>query len=194
MATRKDDNSEKKPLGDRIRDLINPALEDERKHKIQLKILDEAFEKLAVAFPKIMKEKFSDIFNEASGMSNPEAKNIFLIKALTEAPNGRPKYSPTLPLNVPIETAFTKFSADDINGLPGYIKLHLAARAANVAIKVVNLTADEARGGSPALIFDGSKTYEQGAMENYRLYPDLPEIAPPPPTSFDRRGPGHYDL
>ncbi|MCE9506713.1 MAG: hypothetical protein K8R48_00140 [Alphaproteobacteria bacterium] len=188
-----ENNPEKKPLGDKIRDLINPALEDERKNAIQLKILDEIFEEITQVFPKIMEQNYSDIFNKAAQINNPADKNNFIIKTITlQGSKGRKEYSPTLPLGLPIVTAFTSFSAEDIKTLPGYVKLHLAARTHNVALKITGLTADESKGGGgAALIIDGMKTYEQGAMENYNLYPNLPEK---PPVPFDAQGPGKFRL
>lgn len=178
-------------MGDRIRDLINPALEDERLPEIQLKILEKCFDAIAERFPEIMESRLSDIFNDVSNVS-AKFKNEFIITALTFAPKGQPRYSPSLTLPLQVSTAFTNFTADEINKLPGYIKLHMTARTANVALKLVGLTAEEAKGGGgqPLLIIDGSKTYEQGAAENYKLYPNLPS----PPMDFDRKKPGSFDL
>jgi hypothetical protein len=185
-----ENNPEKKPLGDRIRDLINPALEDERRNDIQLKILDGIFLDILQLFPKLMEQGYSDIFNEAARKNNPADQNSFIIKNITTGSKERKSYSPTLHLGLPIATSFTSFSAEDIKVLPGYIRLHEAARTHNVALKIRGLTADEAKGDSPALIIDGMKTYLQGAMD-CKLYPDLPEV---PPATFDGKAPGSFRL
>ena len=186
---------EKKPVGDRIRDFINPALEDTRKSSIQLSILNENFEMLALQFPKIMESQFKKIFNQAAGLKNIEQRNEFIIQKLTVVENGAPGYAPSLLISVPVSTAFTSFSAEDIRSLPGYIKLHQTARAENVAVRLVGLLADETKSGSPfptpaVVVIDGSKTYDEGALDNSSLYPDLPE----PPANFDPKKPGDFNL
>lgn len=182
-----ENNPEKKPLGDRIRDLINPALEDERRREIQLKILDDLFLEVAQMFPSLMEQSFSAFFNEAAQKKSLADKNAFVIKYITTGSKDRKSYSPLLQLGLPVITGFTNFSAEDIKNLPGYIKLHVTARTHNVALKIKGLTAEEAKSDNPAIIVDGMKTYEQGAMENYQLYPNLPPESQKP---FDSKGPG----
>jgi hypothetical protein len=184
---------EKQPLGDKIRDLINPALADERAPEIQLKILDKNFDAIAKQFLEIMEDRLSDTFNDAARFNDPKIKNEFIITSLTFAPKGQPKYSPALALPLMISTAFTNFTAEEVNKLEGYIKLHMVAREENVALKLVNLLGEESKGSGnhqPVLIIDGSKTYEQGAAENYQLYPNLP----PQVVKFDSKKPGSFDL
>lgn len=183
-------NPRKKPLGNRIRDLINPALEDDRCKQIQLDILDRYFQQVVIQFPGIMEKQFKLIFNQASSLPSQD-KNPFVVSKLTsvDSRTGETPYSPIMPLGVQICPDFTSFSADDIKALPAYINLHEVARAENVAIKLVGLTADEVKSGLQArLIIDGSKTYEQGAMENALLYPNLPPL----PPAFDRDTPKHF--
>ena len=80
------DEKEKKPLGDSIRDLINPALDDPRRVALQAKHLDAIFERLAVQLPAILERDFSNFFNHVARASrdNPEVKNPIIIDALTE--------------------------------------------------------------------------------------------------------------
>jgi hypothetical protein len=169
----------RKPAGDSIRDIINPALQDDRKEKIQLEIISNIFANTAQALPNILQNNLSQLFNKLS-YAEPEDKNKFLIEALTST--GAKGYSPIIMLSIPVATDFTSFSAHEINRLPGYIKFHEAARAANVAVKVIGLLREEA-GMQPRVVLDASKTYEQGAMENAQLYPQLPD----PPKPKDRR-------
>lgn len=178
-------NSKKAPLGDRIRDMINPALEDSRPQKMQLDLLDNFFKQVAFSFSRNMESTFSDVFNHVSSL-RPQEKNPFLIDALTKG-----KYTPVMRLPVPLALQFTSFSTDEIRTLPAYVMLHEVLRAENIAIKVIGLTANEVRssGGlsSAIVIIDASKSYNDGALENSGLYPDLPppppDLSPPPPDA-----------
>jgi hypothetical protein len=162
--------------GDSIRDIINPALADTRKEKLQLDVLDKIFANTAQDFPDIVAQNLSDLFNGISFLRDEDDKNRILIEKMTLA-GIRGAYSPIIKLQLPVAVDFAAFAADDICKLPGYIKFHEAARFANVAVKVNGLLQDEAQGGGPPphIVIDASKTYEQGAMENARLYPNLPD-------------------
>lgn len=188
----------KKPFGERLRDVINPALDDDRRSDIQKKILDDAFAKVTDYFEDAMEAKFSHFFNHVARAEakNPRSKNPLIIDALTATKeDGEPKYSPIMRLPLPICTAYTTFSADDIKDLPSYIRLHEKARDMDVSLKVTNLTADESKSPSgfqmPAvLIIDATKTYAEGAMENSMLYPNLK----PKKAEFDGKSRGQFDL
>ena len=177
-----DFNSKKKPVGESIRDLINPALEDDRKPKIQLDILDKIFENTAGDMSEILANNLSRLFNRLSGTQS-EDKNPQIITLLTMVDSqGNPLYSPILRLRIPVCVDFAEFTPAALCELPGYIKLHMAARDEDVAVSVTGLTTDDVRKGGPVfLTLDCSKTYEQGAVENPHLYPQLPEPLPPPP-------------
>ncbi|MDE1151447.1 MAG: hypothetical protein PW788_02825 [Micavibrio sp.] len=174
------DNEKKTPVGKSIRELINPALEDDRREQVQLQILDTAFSKMAEVLPSIIEREFSAFFNHVASKSKdkPNIKNPMIISALTDAKNE--SYSPIKNFQIPVSTSFTTYSADQIKELPGYIRLHLAARDMDVALKVTGLTADEK--GQAILTLDASKTYEEGAFENAQMYPQLPA----PKVEFDR--------
>ena len=182
MADYPDNN---KPVGDSIREIINPALNDERKQAIQLDILDHIFSNTAQRFPDFVGENLMGLFNKVSHLKDdPAALNARVINLLTQTDGqGRPQYSPIITLGLPIVTDFT---TNDIRELPGYIKLHEAARAANVAISVTGLLKEEKGGPPPRVTINCGKTYEQGAMENSAMYPNLPE---PPPRVIDPKKP-----
>jgi hypothetical protein len=195
MADEKD--KEKEPLGKRIRDLINPALDDTRREAIQAKHLDQIFERLSAQLPMILEREFSSFFNHVarSSRDNPDVKNPIIIDALTvmgDPQSGESSYSPIKRLQIPIVTTFTTFSAEDIRELPGYIKLHEAARALDISLKLANITPEDARNGMPPILtIDATKTYADGALENSMYYPNLP----PPPVKFNRdTPPGNFSL
>ncbi len=174
------------PLGDKLRNLINPALDDTRRQATQLEMLDTIFVGLSQKFEMILTKSVGDIFNQAARLEKnggEDARNMFIIKQLTEAEG----LSPLIRMGLPIATGFIEFSPQDIKELPGYIALHEKARDLNVAIKLVNITMDETKspnGPQPAmLIVDMSKSYEEGAMENASLYPQLAARK----AQFDRR-------
>lgn len=185
MAANDNNNEDKKPLGQSIRALIEPALDDPRRSKLQLEKLDDIFNQLAMIVPCSLEQDFNHFARYVQNASerNPEVKNPIIIDALTSG--GEQGYSPIKKFGLPISTEFTDFSAQDIKELPNYIKLHEIARDLDVALKLMGVTADEAKGGfsQAILIVDGSKTYDEGALENSSLYPNLP----PKPQSFDRK-------
>lgn len=176
---------EKKPVGDSIRDLVNAAMEDERRHQVQLDLLDESFKRIASQIPRVMQQELTQVFNMLSRQPQEE-RNLILIEMLTTG-----QYHPVKQLQIQIETSYTQFSVEDIKALPGYIKMHEEARAANIAINLVGLTTEDSRGGPALLVFDGTKSYEDGAAEHSMLYPDLP---PPPRKDFKGSGPKSFDL
>lgn len=184
MAANDNKNEDKKPLGQSIRDMIEPALDDPRRQEIQLKQLDHIFNQLTQAIPTTLEQEFNQFsrYVQNAAERNPEVKHPMIIDALTVAGQG---YSPIKKFGLPINTDFTDFSAQDIKELPHYISLHEVARELDVALKLSGITGDETRGGmsQPVLVVDGSKSYDQGAMENAQMYPNLP----PPPKDFDRK-------
>jgi hypothetical protein len=190
------EEEKKKPVGERIRALIEPALDDPRRQPLQLQKLDEIFNAIATRMPRILESEFdrSNAAVEAETRRQPDNRNPMIIDSLTQmGPEGESLYNPIKKLGLPISTAFTEFAAADINELPGYIKLHETARDMDVALKLVGVTAEESKGGGlgmPAvLVVDGSKSYNDGAIENARLYPNLP----PRKVEFGRRG-NDFDL
>lgn len=173
------------PLGDKLRNIIQPALDDSRRQTVQLQKLDEIFEELAQKLEHIVTDSIGNVFNEAARMERnggDAARNMYMINQLTDH-KGLSTY---LPLRLPINTAFLEFSPQDIKDLPNYITLHEKARELNIALKLMNITMDETKspnGAQPAVLaIDLSKSYEEGAMENASLYPQLP----PKKVEFDR--------
>lgn len=185
MAANDNKNEDKKPLGQSIRDMIEPALDDPRRPELQLQKLDHIFNQLAMVVPRALEQEFNNFarYVENASDRNPEVKHPMIIDALTAG--GDQGYSPIKKFGLPISTEFTDFAANDIKELPNYIKLHEVARDLDVALKLLGVTADEAKGGfsQAILVVDGSKTYAEGALENSTLYPNLP----PKPQNFDRK-------
>ncbi len=186
----------KQALGKNIRDLINPALDDDRRMDIQKKSLDRAFAMYLPFIPQKLEQDFKKIFNHVAKIEEkkPEAKNPVIIDALTSAANeDGGLYNPILKLPLQIATGFTEFTAADINNLPSYIKLHEIARELDVAVSIRGLLAEDVKSSGgllpPILIIDASKSYEQGAIGN-TLYPNLPE----PKAKFDPKQGKSFDL
>ncbi len=166
-----------RPVGDSIRDIINPALADERKQQIQMDILDQIFGDMAEDLPACLKENLTGLFNEVAYAEWDDTNRTVLTLLTLTDQQGQPMYSPVIEIGLPIVTQFTDFFADDIRNLPGYIKFHEAARDANVAVRLSGLLKEDS--GAPKITIDCSKTYEQGAMENASIYPNLPEPVAP---------------
>jgi len=190
-------DEQKKPVGDRIRALIEPALDDPRRPELQLKKLDEIFNMVSASMPRMLEQDFAQFEHhvERETGRKPENRNPLIIDSLTQVGrDGEALYTPIKKLGLPISTTFTSFAAADINELPGYIKLHETAREMNVALKLVGVVAEETKGSAlgglpPVLIVDGTRSYEEGALESSNLYPNLP----PRKVDFGRRG-GDFEL
>lgn len=184
--------------GSRLRDIINPALEDSRKKQIQLELLDNFFEHIAEQIPGGVEGSLRKIFNKASRLPE-EDRNAFIIEQMTLTDQmGNPYYTPVIPFGLPVTTGFTEYTAMDIKELPGYIRLHEAARDADVAVSLKYLLADEVKifggmGPPPRVVIDASKSYEEGAVENGDIYPQLPEREPPDPSAPKPR-PGDFNI
>lgn len=177
------------PLGDRLRNLIQPALDDTRRQAAQLEMVDQMFMAISQNLEAYLNRALGDFFNQAATVErrNADMKNLFILDKLTREAKENP--SPIVRVGVPVNTAFIEFSAQDIKELPGYIALHEVAREMNVALKIMNITMDETKtpSGYPqqcVLVIDMTKSYEEGAMENASLYPQLP----PKKVEFDRNG------
>lgn len=184
-----------RPLGRKIRDLINPALNDPRKHALQLDMLDKIFDQLADLMPRLLDKEYRSIFNHVAARTKdkPELAAPIIINAVTAAAQGEDAdspYSPTRRFAIPVSTAFTSFTPEDIKNLPGYIRLHEAARDMDVGISVTGLTAEEAGRMNPMLTVNAMKTYEEGAFENYEMYP----VLPPRKAAFDKGGSREFNL
>lgn len=179
------------PLGDRLRALIEPALEDSRRQQTQLDALDKIFAGLAPRFEALLNRTLGSIFNQAAAAERNDGeagRNMFMIDRMTDHEG----LSPVVRMNLPINTGFLELSPQEITNLPGYIALHEKARELNVALKLINVTADETKsphGPQPAmLLVDLTKTYNEGAMENASLYPQLPEAK----ARFDKTSKGDF--
>ncbi|TAL38960.1 MAG: hypothetical protein EPN97_03210 [Alphaproteobacteria bacterium] len=180
------DETPKPPLGQRLRDLINPALEDERAKPLQSQIVSDIFGQIADNVPKMFERELSSFFNHVS--SAPERKKTpIIINALTVAQGqeGEPAFNPIKKLQLPVSTSFTSFSAEDIRDMPGWIKLHEVCRDMDISIKLMSMTTEESKGSlmPPLLILDASKSYNDGAIENAQLYPQLADK----PKPFDKK-------
>jgi hypothetical protein len=178
MAPFENNDEPKAPLGQRLRDLINPALEDERAKPIQSEIVSNLFAQIADNLPRMYEGELTHFFNHVSRA--PEKKRTpIIVTALTQGggQDGEPAFNPVKKLQLPVSTAFTTFSAEDIREMPGWIKLHEVCRDMDISVKLMAMTQEEAKGSllPPLLILDASKSYTEGAIENAQLYPQLPE-------------------
>ena len=184
MAPADDENQP--PLGQRLRDLINPALEDERAKAIQTEIVSKIFEQYADAIPRIFEKELTHFFNHVS--QAPKSKQTpIIVHALTAASGqeGEPAFNPIKKIQLPVSNSFTTFSAEDIREMPGWIKLHEVCRDLDISVKLMALTQEEAKGSMlpPLLILDASKSYNEGALENAQLYPQLKDK----PAEFNKK-------
>ena len=144
----KDDNVQ--PIGQRIRNLIEPALDDPRRPALQLQKLDHIFNQLAAIVPRQIEQEFTHFsrYVEKAAERDPEIKHPMIIEALTVAgQDGESSYNPIKKYGLPISTTFTDFASADIKDLPGYIKLHETARDLDISLKLMGVTAEESRGG-----------------------------------------------
>jgi hypothetical protein len=177
------------PLGQRLRDLINPALEDERARQVQNELMSNIFGQIADNVPQMFEREFTHFFNHVAAKSKakPQIKNPMIVTALTAGggEGGEGAFNPIKKLQLPIATAFTSFSPDDIKEMPGYLRLHEICREMDISVKLMALTADEAKGTMmpPLLILNAAQSYNDGALENAQLYPDLP----PRKVDFNKR-------
>jgi hypothetical protein len=185
------DETPEKPLGQRLRDLIQPALDDERRKPIQAEIASNYFAQLADALPRHLEQELTPFFNHAAKV--PEKKrNPMIVTALTAVqPQGMmggeddSALSPIKKIPVKISTGFTDFTPEEIREMPGWIKLHEVCRDLDISIKIMAMTAEESKGSllPPLLIIDMSKSYTDGAIENSQFYPQLPDK----PAQFNKK-------
>jgi hypothetical protein len=177
MAPFDNEDQPKAPLGQRLRDMINPALDDERAKPIQAEIASNLFAQIADNIPRMYEGELTHFFNHVS--KAPEKKRTpIIVTALTAGgQDGEPTFNPIKKLQLPISNSFTTFSAEDIREMPGWIKLHEVCRDMDISVKLLSMTQEEAKGSMlpPLLILDASKSYNEGAIENAQLYPQLPE-------------------
>jgi hypothetical protein len=179
------------PLGQRLRDLIQPALDDERRKPIQAEIASNFFSQVADVLPRSLESELTPFFNHAAKV--PEKKrNPMIVTALTAvSPQGMmggdddAALSPVKKIPVKISTAFTDFTAQEVCEMPGWVKLHEVCRDLDISIKLMAMTQEESKGSMmpPLLIIDVSKSYTDGALENAQFYPQLPEK----PAQFNKK-------
>ncbi len=114
-----DSNENEIPLGRKIRDLVNTALKDSRKEQIQLDLLDKAFGQVTIVLRKTLEKDFSQLDRHVKSRAadNPDKAALIIITAVTtSAPNEEvdSPYSPVRRIQIPVSTAFTEFSAQQI--------------------------------------------------------------------------------
>lgn len=167
-----------------MRDFARAALEDPRKQQADLDILDGMLSYRA-------SELFTDVLRCTGRMYSdalavmPGERNMLINKALVDK-----TFNPVIAQGININTAFTDFYGFQIKELPGYIKLHEAAKAMDVAINVAGLTAEEKRAGVPRIVINVLKSYEEGEEDTKYGYPypaDEPEEEEVPAAAASRR-------
>lgn len=198
-----DNNADDQPksLGDRFRAMIEPALNDERRKAVQLEILDNIFTRFAAQLESQLESSLEEAFKRVAAYERqrPADRNPYIVRQLTETDqNGDAKLPAVLRRQFPICGTFLELAAQDITELPGYIALHEKARDMNVALHLSGLTMDETKtpNGYPMpvlLIIDLGKTYEEGAIQNAQLYPNLPPKKPEVPR-FDHKAKGGFEF
>ena len=190
IGTTPDKGEDTRPLGKKIRDLVNAALEDSRRDKIQLDMLDKAFDHVATVLPKHMERAYEALSNRTKSRGGDDP-NPLVITALTLADKndkGDEPYSPANRAKVVIDPNYAQFNAQQIRELPGYKRLHEIARDLDVAVSVSGLLAsEEGRGGQPAVTFNAMKGYYEGADS---MYPELP----PRLVKFDKATARDFEL
>ena len=79
-------DEQKKPVGDRIRALIEPALDDPRRPELQLKKLDEIFNMVSASMPRMLEQDFAQFEHhvERETGRKPENRNPLIIDSLTQ--------------------------------------------------------------------------------------------------------------
>lgn len=189
-----DDSSQ--PIGRKIRDLVNNALRDDRRSRIQLDLLDKAFGDVATVLPRLLEKEFTQIDRHVRSHSKdaPERAAPIVITSVTATEPGQTDeskvlYSPVRRLKLPVSNTYADFIAQEIRELPNYKKMHEIARELDVALSLGGLVeGDETYGKGPAFVtVDALKTYEQGADF---LYPELPPRVVP----FDKKSSKGFDL
>lgn len=156
------------PLGQKIRDRVNAALADTRRDKIQLELLDKAFEDISKLVPQLFNKEFQQLERhiKIAAPNNPEKEALIIITAVTTTAKNDDidsPYSPIRTIRVPVSTSFTQFTAQQIRELPGYIKLHEAARELDVALNLGGLMdGDEGRSGVPSVTVNAMKNLRAG--------------------------------
>jgi hypothetical protein len=143
---------------------------------------DPFFDQYAQENPKIVAMRNRDVFN-AVVLRDPADRNEDFIVGLTVG-----TIDPVIRIGLAINPQVADFSdiiimgEPNITELPGYIKLHEAARDKNVGIAVVGLKRGEGREQQPLIIIDLSKDYNDGQniVPTGLRYPVLsePEEAP----------------
>lgn len=196
MSANDNINEDSRPYGDRLREVIEQALGDERAKDVQLDLLDKAFEKVADNFDPIVHRVCARFFNDVARMKEraPQNLNPFVVDLLTAFEGNGPKFDTNVRVQLPINNTFLDLSPQEIKELPSYIRLHEKAREHNISLNLMNVTADEVRNSpfpQPAmLMIDFNKSYASGAIANASLYPDLPPVKIP----FDRKAGGDFNL
>jgi hypothetical protein len=184
------------PLGRKIRELMNAALRDDRRSRIQLDLLDKAFGDVAAALPRLLDKEFTQFERHVRSNSKdaPERAAPIVITAVTATEPGQTEeskilYSPARRFKLPVSNSFADFIAQEIRELPNYKKLHEVARELDVALSLGGLVeGDETHGKGIAYVgIDAMKSYDQGADF---LYPELP----PRKVPFDKKSSRGFDL
>lgn len=169
-----DSDFARKKMSEKIRDLLDTAMDDPQTKQTQLDMVDEFFGEMAGLLPTAIENTLRQIFNVVSAGQPVEIQSRGFVRAISGTDIGL-----VLHQEIPINTRYTDFDAADIRRLPNYLKLHEAARAADVAINVMGLFQDEAMeaGLRPTLVVNITKTYEEGLAQNPGVYPELQDAA-----------------
>ncbi len=163
-----------------IRAFMAEALENPHMQVLQKDLLNGALGELVFQIEPTVQKKCTAMFNEVAGFLGHPEDRADMIAGLLITGN----FNPVTVLPIRISSKYTNFSATDVTEMDGYKRIHLAARKADVAVRIVGLTQEEKL--QPSLVVDISKTYEEGRADSRYGYPEMaPEgakmlPAPPP--------------
>lgn len=156
--------------GEIARELVEAAMEHEKRHEIQRNILSGIFNSLAKEAEKL-ESQLPMLFNQLSMM--PEGQK--LEQVIADLTVGR--FPTVVQMKIGISTQFTDFNLEDIKEMPGWIKIHEMARKLDVAVRLVGVTKEDAGGDGggpmPHVAFDILKPYDQSDLSSS---PDLPPL------------------
>jgi hypothetical protein len=180
-------------LGEIMRTSFNKAVNRPEARELQLKMVNDGFEKLSRDLQQFMLQhmgRLTSTMNELryfyGTKSIDKSDEDLFLEILTKN-----MWSMKIFQSVPINVSLIKdFSERDVMEMPGYIHLHEVAQQFDMALSFMGLASAEAKMAQQiSVMLDIAKSYEQGAADPYGYYPDLGQKEetldlPPNPITF----------